>query len=151
MTNWSEIRKVTDFSNWQNWANYRINTEACIDRAKVRFGLIVVIILDWKGLTIRLNIVGNFNLKFYLNLNSIRRFFCVTEIWHCWIFIHLPTTNFQTLLVLKPYIHLHPFTIFESSWTPNTSGNRCKVGFQICWARFMLPQGCRDKYKKVST
>ena len=35
MTNWSEIRKTTDFSNWTNWSNFRISTEAVIDRTKV--------------------------------------------------------------------------------------------------------------------
>ena len=35
MTNWSEIRKVTDWAHWQNWLQLRVNTEAVLDRAKV--------------------------------------------------------------------------------------------------------------------
>ena len=35
MTNWSEIRKVTDWAHWQNWLQFRVNTEAVCDRAKV--------------------------------------------------------------------------------------------------------------------
>ena len=37
MTNWSEIRKVTDLKNWQNWRHFTLHTEAIIDRAKVLF------------------------------------------------------------------------------------------------------------------
>ena len=35
MTNWSEIRKVTDWAHWQNWLQLRVNTEAVLDRTKV--------------------------------------------------------------------------------------------------------------------
>ena len=35
MTNWSEIRKVTDWAHWQNWLQFRVNSEAVLDRAKV--------------------------------------------------------------------------------------------------------------------
>ena len=35
MTNWSEIRKVTDWAHWQNWLQFRVHTEAVLDRAKV--------------------------------------------------------------------------------------------------------------------
>jgi len=34
MTNWSEIRKVTDLKNWQNWRHFTLHTEAIVDRAK---------------------------------------------------------------------------------------------------------------------
>jgi len=34
MTNWSEIRKVTDWAHWQNWLQFRVNEEAVRDRAK---------------------------------------------------------------------------------------------------------------------
>ena len=36
MTNWSEVRKATDWANWTNWSNLKIHTEAVIDRAKVK-------------------------------------------------------------------------------------------------------------------
>lgn len=36
ITNWSEIRKVTDWSNLSNFLQFRLSSEAIIDRTKVK-------------------------------------------------------------------------------------------------------------------